>query len=618
MNKKFTNGFTNRVLVIDVETRKKKIIKISDDIRRDYLGGKGLGLKLYFDNFPLEVEAFDKNNPLIITTGALGGSGISSSSRFSAVTKSPLTGMISSSSCGGPFGDALKSIGYDGIIIKGRSEKPIQIEIEENEVYFIDAEYLWGKNTRDVRSILKYGDDSLVIGRGGENLVYYANISSGHRFFGRGGFGAVLGSKRIKAISIKRGNYSVKPNNSKLFKKLIKKSIKYINSNDITSNQYRKFGTLINLELNNKFKILPVNNFKYSYSDDAKNLYSKELKEKYEFKHSTCKPCLIGCGHKTEINSDIKQVAEYETLSILGTNLGIFDFEFILKLNEICSDYGLDTISLGGTLAWTMEASEKGLIDLNISFSNKEEVLKVIDMIVNKEDFGEELSKGVKYLSEKYNGKDFSIHVKGLEIAGYDPRGSFGQALAYSTANRGGCHLSGTMFALELYFNLLNPFSIRAKPYFVAFMQNIQDILNSLHICLFTVFAFTLESPLTKYTPDFLLRFLMMNLPQFALKLIDINLYIDLYYSITSIKYSREDFIKIGERIYNLERYMNKDIIKDNDVLPERFFTKNHKRKRILSQRMFNKMKKRFYKIREFDNHGIPNSKKLKELGLIE
>ena len=437
MNKKFTKGFTNRVLVVDVESRKTKIIIISDSVRRDYLGGKGLGLKLYYDNFPLDLEAFDKNNPLIITTGALGGSGISSSSRFSAVTKSPLTGMISSSSCGGPFGDALKSIGYDGLIIKGRSEKPIQIEIEENEVYFIDAEYLWGKNTSDVRSILRYGDDSLVIGRAGENLIHYANILSGHRFFGRGGFGAVLGSRGIKAISIKRGNYSVKPHDIKLFKKLIKKSVKYINSNEITANQYRKFGTLVNLELNNKFKILPVNNFKFSYSDDAENLYSDELKERYEFKHSTCKPCLIGCGHKTEIDSDIKQVAEYETLSILGTNLGIFDFEFILKLNEISSEYGLDTISLGGILAWAMEASEKGLIDLNLSFSSREEILNVIDMIVNKEAFGNELSRGVRYLSEKYGGKDFAIHVKGLEVAGYDPRGSFGQALAYSTANRG-------------------------------------------------------------------------------------------------------------------------------------------------------------------------------------
>ncbi len=618
MNKKFTKGFTNRVLVVDVESRKTKIIKISDNVRRDYLGGKGLGLKLYYDNFTLDLDAFDKNNPLIITTGVFGGSGISSSSRFSAVTKSPLTGMISSSSCGGPFGDALKSIGYDGLIIKGRSEKPIQIEIEENEVYFIDADYLWGKNTRDVRSILRYGNDSLVIGRAGENLIHYANISSGHRFFGRGGFGAVLGSKRIKAISIKRGNYSVKPNDVELFKKLIKKSVKYINSNEITSNQFRRFGTLTYLELNNKFKILPVNNFKYSYSDDAENLYSDELKKRYVFKHSICKPCLIGCGHKTEIDSDIKQVAEYETLSILGTNIGIFDFEFILKLNEISSEYGLDTISLGGTLAWAMEASEKGLIDINISFSSREEILNVIDMIVNKEGFGKELSRGVRYLSEKYGGKDFAIHIKGLEVAGYDPRGSFGQALAYSTANRGGCHLSGTMFALELYFNLLNPFSIRAKPSFVAFMQNLQDILNSLHICLFTVFPFTLESPLTKYTPDFLLRFLMMNIPDFALKLIDISLYVDFYYSITSIRYSREDFLKIGERIYNLERYMNKDIIMDNDILPERFFSNNLTRKRIFTEKMLNKMKKRFYKIRGFNNHGIPDTKKLKELGIIK
>lgn len=221
--------------------------------------------------------------------------------------------------------------------------------------------------------------------------------------------------------------------------------------------------------LNNMAGILPVRNFQRGRDQRAYNISGEEFRDMHLAKPHTCKSCAILCGQKGVFKGKTKVVPEYETVALLGSNLEIFDREFIAELNEIAGDLGLDTISLGGVLAWYMEAGEKNIIDPKIRFGSKENIKEIIEDIGLARGLGKELGNGVKYLSEKYGGSEFAIHVKGLEVAGYDPRGSFGQALNYAVANRGGCHLSAFLVAQDVYFDLLNPFTHKAKAKYVKF-----------------------------------------------------------------------------------------------------------------------------------------------------
>jgi len=618
MNEKEITGTLNRVIEIDLSSKKITPVSISEDLRRRFLGGKGLALKLMYDRLNPGIDPLGEDNIIIVMTGVLAGTATPCSGRFHAIFKSPLTNIIGSSSCGGSFGRMLKTNGWDGLILRGKSPKPISLKIHHDAVEFLNAEELWGKDISVTQAqIGGKENETLVIGPAGENLVRFANVASGYRYLGRGGLGAVMGSKNLKAIVAIKGQYKVVPFFPQRFEKLKKRANDYINRNSM-SQLMRDYGTAANTEFVIRNRMLPVKNFTFGNHEKAIEITGQKIKTNHDTKHHTCKPCSILCGHKGVFNNTIKSVPEYETLALLGSNLGVFDPNFISLFNDICNEKGMDTISAGGTLAWVMEATQKGLVRTDLEFGNSDKIIHALNATAHLEEFGKEIATGSKALSDKYGGKEFAIQVKGLEMAGYDPRGAYGQGLGYAVANRGACHLSSFPVAFENFLGFLKPDTIRAKPEFVKFFENFYAALNSMDICQFTGYGLTLETFLTKMTPRFFLAFLMQNLPSFALSLVDFSIYPDMFQAVTGMKLSSRDFLIAGERIHMIERLMNTNegIRKKDDTLPDRLLFEHRKddpEKRCVP---LIPMIERYYKLRGYNNEGIPEASFLKKLKL--
>jgi aldehyde:ferredoxin oxidoreductase len=526
---------------------------------------------------------------------------------------------MAASSCGGPFGMSLKTAGWDGLLVRGKATKPTYLLITAEGVEFRDARELWGLDTVATQSKLdERRAGMLVIGPAGENLVRFSNIATGDRFLGRGGMGAVMGSKNLKAIVALGGAYKISPVDQPAFDRLKKKATAYINRNRITGNLYRNYGTPANVAMNLKGNILPVNNFSDGTHVQALKISGEETKKNHETSHHTCKPCTILCGKKGNFGGEELPAPEYETVALLGSNLGVFDIEKIAEWNRVCGRMGMDTISSGGTLAWVIEAAERGLVQSDLKFGSPDGVSQALLDIAYRKGFGAEMAQGSKALSEKYGGTSFAMHVKGLELPGYDPRGSVGHGLAYAVANRGGCHLSAFLAAQEVFLDLLRPHAVRAKADYVKFFESLGNCVNSLQTCFFTLLAYLLEPPLVKYTPNLFLGLLMQELPQVAILLMDYTLYRDFWSAITGIKMSRWEYLEAGDRITVLERYMNtrEGISRLHDTLPDRFLREGRKSDPKARTVPIERLRSKYYKKRGYDHNGIPTPKTLKRLGI--
>ncbi len=612
------NGMSKKVLEIDLSNESFNISTVPDiDIKR-YLGGKGLGLKMIYDRMKPGIDPLGEENIIAFMTGAFLGTGVSCSSRFNAITKSALNGLMASSSCGGPFGEDLKTAGWDGILVKGKSKNPVFLVVTADGVEFKDAKDLWGKDIVETQEMLEKKAGKLVIGQAGENLVRVASIASGHRFLGRGGMGAVMGSKNLKAIVAIGKNYKIVPKNQQKFNKIKKRALKYINDNQFT-NAYKKYGVPSHYQYADKYGSLPVNNFTKGRHKDGHTISGESIKAKHKTTQSACKHCTILCGKKGIFDGEEKRVPEWETLALLGSNLGIFDPSIIARWNELCGQFGMDTISVGNIIGWVMEATDKGIVKSDLKFGNPEGVDKIIADMGMARGLGKDMALGVKALSEKYGGKNFAMQVKGLEVPGYDPRGAFGQGLAYAVANRGACHLSAALLFFENNTGLLNSETPRAKAVYVKFFETLFNAVNSISICLFTVSAFTLEPPLSKYSPNFALHLLMQYLPQIAVNIIDISIYPKLWAAVTGIALSDAEFLKAGERIHVLERYMNtlEGISRKDDVLPERFLKEGRESDPNKVTVPLKPMLEQYYKLRGFDKDGIPTPEIMHELNIM-
>jgi aldehyde:ferredoxin oxidoreductase len=613
-------GCSNRILEVNLTNQSVTITTINDEMRRLYLGAKGLGLKLLYDRMTPGADPLGPDNFLAFMPGVVMGTSAPCSGRFAALTKSPLTNIMVSSSCGGPFGMAFKTAGWDGLIITGRSKEPMYLDITDQGVEFQSAKDLWGKEIPQVQAVLdNKKSKSLIIGPAGENLASFANLGSGHRFLGRGGIGAVMGAKNLKAVVATGGAFRIKPKDPVKFKKLLKTGTRYIDNNPLSSVNYRNFGTASNVKPCNEAGLLPVNNFQDGCHANAERVFGETMAREHDTTHHTCKPCTIRCGHKGKFGDETLSAPEYETIGLLGTSLGVFDLDHIARWNLVCGRLGLDTISAGGTLAWVMEATEKGLVETNLKFGSPEGVEQALEDMAYGRGFGKEMARGCRYLSEKYKGREFAIHIKGLEMAAYDPRGSFGQGLAYAVANRGGCHLSAYLVAQEIYLDLLDPKATFGKAAWVKFFEDLGNCINSLQTCQFTMFAFLLEPPLSKFTPKPMLAALMQYMPAIAIQLIDVSLYLGLWNAVTGIKMSKGEFLKAGERIHVLERLMNtrEGINASDDTLPLRLLVKGRKSDPENRVVPLEKMKKAYYKRRGYDENGIPLQALLEKLKII-
>ena len=616
-------GTSNKYLDINLNDKSWSVYEVSKKDLAAYIGGKGLALKIYHDRFSKKdlgsIDPLGPENLLIFSMGVMLTSGASCTGRFEVLTRSPLTGLMVGSSCGGYFGEACKTAGWDGVIISGQAEAPTILRIDKDGVSFESAQALWGQGTHEVQESLKLTpkEGAAVIGPAGENKVLFANICSGHRFAGRGGVGAVMGSKNLKALVARGKEISYEPVNPELFKATVKKAKKYILRNKMTED-YRLYGTNINVKLGMEKGFAPVHNFRDRTHPDVVKNSGELMAEKYKSRHSACRHCSVLCGHKGHYpDGKMRQIPEYETMGMFGSNIDNYDPDLVGQWNDIMNELGMDTISAGGTLAWAMEAGEKGLRETELKFGRFDNIESVLRDIAVKKGEGEDLSLGSRNLSRKYGGSGFAIQVKGIEVAAYDPRSSWGHGLGYAVHNKGGCHLGSYLIVLEQLLGYMPPHVSMGKASWVAFMEDMYSGVNSLQVCLFSVIGIMTEPAIPKYLPTFLLKIATITMPKVAMALMDWSILSKYFWSITGIKMGKWGFIKAGERINKLERWMNVQMghIAADDTLPDRFTKEKEtpfKGKNTVVP--IDKMVKQYYKIRRYDGSGGPSDKDLQKI----
>jgi aldehyde:ferredoxin oxidoreductase len=621
--KKTIHGESMRYLEIDLTSRSSKVYTAPEADLRDYIGGKGLGLKFIHDRLGRklgEIDPLGPDNILAFMMGTFIGTGAPCSGRFAGITKSPLTGIMVAASCGGPFGMACKTAGWDGVLVSGRAEKPTVLRLDEHGVTFEDAGELWGQETGPAQTSLvsKPGQGALVIGPAGENGVLYAVIRSGKRFLGRGGMGTVMGAKNLKAIVATGQTHRIRPVAQDTFARLNTQAKKMITRNSFVK-AYKAYGTNYSVNPGVDSGYAPVRNFRDRTDERCRALSGEVMAERYKTSHAVCSPCSVLCGHKgTYPDGKERHIPEYETIGLWGGNIMNFDPDIIAVWNDRMNELGMDTISCGGTVSWAMEAAEKGLRLSSLSFGKTDNIAELLDDIAHLRGEGAELALGTRRLAEKYGGLDFAAQVKGLEMAAYDPRAGWGQGLNYAVANRGGCHLNAYPIALEAVFNFIPQYTTMSKVSWVAFMEDLFSATNSVQTCQFTIFGYLLEPPAARYTPRTLLKLAMTYLPGVAQLVLDWSALSGLVSAITGRRLGMREFLRSGRRTHVLERHMNIlcGVTAVDDTLPRRFLEEADTRHPARSVVPVQAMVNAYYRKKGYDENGVPTADLLRRLGI--
>ncbi len=580
--------------------------KLDLEKARKFIGGRGLGTKIFCDEVDPKIDPFAPENKLIFATGPLSGTTAPTGGRYMVITKSPLTGTIASSNSGGFFGAQLKFAGYDLIIFEGKSAKPVYLSILDSGITLKDATSIWGKTVNETTDalVLESGiKDARVacIGPAGENLCLAASIMNDKgRAAGRSGVGAVMGSKNLKGIVI--GTTKTRPSlaDDAAFKAGVQECMKLLKADPVTSQGLPAFGTKVLDNIINSSGMYPSYNFQKSTFADVGEVSGEALVEKgYLKKKKGCFGCPIACGRDVTLPTGaVGEGPEYESGWCFGALCGVNDLIAITQANFMCNDLGLDTISTGVTFAAAMELYEKGLIKKEemgkgpeLKFGSSEAILYYIRATAYKEGFGAKLAQGSYRLAASYGRPDLSMSVKKQELPAYDPRGVQGQALAFATSNRGGCHVRGYLISLEVLAHpqQSDPQETASKPAWVKAFQDLTAVIDSIGMCLFSSFA--------------------LGAPQ----------YNALLNAATGSKNSVDQMLVIGERIWNMERQFNlkSGLTAADDTLPPRLLTEpiqegpNKGNVVRLSELL-----PAYYKVRGWSEGGVPTPEKLAELGL--
>jgi aldehyde:ferredoxin oxidoreductase len=615
------SAVNNLVLDIDLSSGTIARIEISERQRRAFLGGKGLATKLLYDYMAPGFDPLSPENIMVIMTGPTAGTPSPAGSRFTVMCKSPLTGIYASSYVGGRFGISLKRSGYDGMMIRGKSDRKVYIRIENGKVSINDASELWGMDTRDIQNTRQQEGDWVVIGPAGENLVKFAVIASDKRVAGRCGMGAVMGSKNLKGV-VATGDRKINVADPDTFKKALKIAQRKVLAHDNTGRRLRELGTPQNVRAFGTTAIMPVKNFSKASFEKLENISAEKIRDTHKVMNHGCPGCPIKCGRIGTFNNKELVSPEYETIALFGSNLMMDDLNDIAAWNDKLNRLGLDSISTGNVIGFAMELTEKGMLKSDLKFGDPGKIALAIEDIAYRRGLGNDMAEGVKRLSQKYGGEDFACHVKGLEMAGYDPRGCTGQGLGYATANCGATHLSGSTHAVETdplgngAPSYLSPHGTKAKAHFVVLLQNLMEITNSAIFCLQTQYPFLEENVAYKYTPPPILRFIMRNMPSIAVATTDLSDYCGLLSGLLGYKISRKELYEIGERVFNLERLMNcrEGIGRKDDTLPRRILEDADEKGWARIE--LDKMLKKYYKLRGWDENGQPGQKVLNRLGI--
>ncbi len=619
---------------VNLTTGKVDKYDISEDMFRKYFGGKTLAVKILMDLTPAGLDVFSEEAHIIISTTPMTGTGAPCSSRFGLTFKNVLTGGIGTSNCGGPFGFMLKKAGFDGLIITGKAEKPTTIRIEDGNITLESAEDLWGLNAEETQEKLpeKYG--KLVIAQAGENLVRFAAAVSGERVAGRCGIGAVMGSKNLKAL-IAFGTKTPEVLHKKEFDEYVTKWVKFLQVHPQTGEGLPAYGSAGLVSAAQSRGVLPTRNFQDGKFDEYEKISGETLAEKHMIRNGSCISCPLRCERRVKVNNKEVKGPEYETVSLFGSNLGLSDMDFINDANYYADIYGLDTISLGSTLAFAMELKEKNLADFDLEFGKKENIIEIIEKIAKREGKYYDLGEGTKRLSEKFGGKEFAIHSKGLELAAYEPRNSVGMGLGYATSNRGGCHLNGGYTALLESTGVLNmdQHTTKAKPELTVFLQNAVEATSTTGFCLFSIqrlvpsFLFKTgpTSKINKIVPSAtissrgVLRLVVKNSSKmFGFKNMFLFPHCKGIELATGLKMNTAQFLMLGERGYNLERLYNirEVLTMADDSLPDRLTKELRDKNNPKSIVNLKEMLPVYYECRNWDEKGVPTKKILERLGI--
>ncbi|MDP8011361.1 MAG: aldehyde ferredoxin oxidoreductase family protein [Thermoplasmata archaeon] len=596
-------GYTGKILRVNLTDEEINIEPLNENYARKYIGGRGLATKYYMDIVKdAKIDPLDEKNAIIFATGPLTGTPSPSASRYMVVTKGYLNNAIAGSNSGGFFGPELKFAGFDMVIVEGKANRPVYLFIKDGKVELRDASHLWGKDTHETTDMIhkELGDDKIevaCIGPAGENLVRFAAIiNDKHRAAGRTGVGAVMGSKKLKAIAV-RGTGKIQIADKSGFTNVLKDKLKKIKENSVTAQGLPTYGTAVLVNIINSQGLYPTKNFQFGQWEHANELSGESMSEKYLIKNKACFACPIACGRITKLDDLDSEGPEYESLWTMSADLDIKDFEKVIEANYYCDKYGLDTISFGGTLAAAMELYEKGFIKdseldgIKLKFGNAEALVKAPELIAFRKGFGNKLAEGSYRLASSYGHPEFSMSAKKQELPAYDPRGAYGHGLEYATSNRGGCHVRGYMISPEILGlpEKLDPLKIEGKGAYTKMFQDLTAVIDSSGLCLFTSFALGADD------------------------------YKDLLNAVTGFNYTTEEIMLAGERIWNLERIydLNAGFTKNDDSLPPRLTKEpmpdGPNKGSVLPLDI---LLKDYYKARGWDEEGRPTKEKLKSLDL--
>ena len=612
-------GFMGKILRVDLTEKKIREEVFREDWARQYMGGAGMATKYLYEEVPKGTDPLGPQNLLIFMAGPLTGTASASASRYSVVSKSPLTGIWGHANSGGSFGPALKRSGYDGIIFQGVSATPVYLKIEDGKAELCDAGHLWGKDVPETENLIQQASDKKMtmasIGPGGENLVRYAAIMNNtHRAAGRCGLGAVMGSKRLKAIAC-AGKLSVPLADKNAFQEAAKRQIDLLDESMLKVG-FEAFGTNMVSDMVNARGGYPTRNWQQGVFEEIDEISAQALTDKVFVNGVNCFACPVACGRGTEIKEGPwkghkGEGPEYETTNTLGALCGISDMNAITRANYLCNEYGLDTISTGCTIAFAMECYEKKILTkercdgLELRFGDGGLVVELVRKIAFREGFGDLLAEGTKIMSQKLgNGSDhFAMNVKGLELPAYDPRAAKICGLGYVTANRGGDHITGYVEGptfIDLPFLLVDdskiedPFIANPKEAKVLVdMENALTMFDALGGCKFMGILLTAQD------------------------------YLDLLNHAIGWDLTVDDFRKSGERIYNLIRAfcVREGITRAEDTLPKRLMEdplpEGPAKGMVIDKETLGMMKDAYYDFRGWDKAtGIPSREKLRELNL--
>ncbi len=595
------------LLRVNLSTGQIRKEAVPEAIQRNYIGGRGVGSKLLMDNMDPKIDAFDSRNPLIFATGPVTGTYAPTGGRYMVVTKSPLTGAIASSNSGGYWGPALRFAGYDYLMIEGAAKEPVYLYIHNDQIEVRSAKHLWGKIVDDTENMIRDETHPEVrvasIGPGGENRARTACVMNDKgRAAGRSGVGAVMGSKNLKAVAV-LGTKGLKIANPAAFTKAVLRGRDKLVKGPTTGG-LTMLGTAGTVSYMNMVGMLPTNNFQMGVFAGAAKVDGPVVKEQFMTRNRGCHSCMIHCGRVTKVTGHGRfdgagEGPEYETIFGLGTGCGVDNLAAVIKANYLCNELGIDTLEGGIAIATAMELAEKGYIpESDIGFRLKfGDANALVDLLeaqaYRKGVIGHWLAEGGYRLAEHYGHPELFMGSKKQGFAAYDPRGSIGMGLAYATSNRGACHLRGYTVSVEHFGNpvKLDPFTPKDKPYWLMMLQNTTSFIDSSGICLFSTFDMDPGDDLVEMVSE-----------------------------ATGERIGGRDvMLKIGERIWNLERLFNNaaGLGRADDSLPPRIttepLTEGASKGHVVD---LEPMLNEYYQLRGWDNQGRPTPDKLRELGL--